>query len=74
MGHSTASGRTQQPRRSIAEALGITNEELTSRSQQTIQSLKPTSRAGDIRDFTVANAETNRRYGGGIWKNPDEPG
>lgn len=67
MGHSTASGREATSRR-LSESFGITDEELTRRSQQLISTLTATRRAGDIRSFTIGSAETNKLYFGSIFK------
>lgn len=70
MGHSTSSGRAAQPqRRSIAESLGITNEQLTARSQQAINSLtQGRLRDYDTRQATIVNAETNTIYDAAVSK------
>ena len=62
MGHGTSSERTsnERPRRSLADALGITPERLIERSQLAIQSLNPSG--FNIRDITVGNPERNVLY------------
>ena len=41
---------------------------MTRRSQQLISTLTATKKSGDIRDFTIASAATNKLYGGYIVK------
>ena len=72
MGHSTSSGRTA-PQRRLSESFGITDEQMTRRSQQLISTLTATKRIGDIRQFTIASAATNTLYNGSIFK-PDTGG
>ena len=66
MGHATASGRTAEtatPRRTIAESLGISNEELTSRSQTAINNMtQGRLRNYETRQATIVNADTNTMY------------
>lgn len=68
MGHSTASGRAE---RRLSEAFGISDEEMTRRSQLAIQSLKPPKPSRGYRDvnFTVASVATNRLFFGSIFAN-----
>lgn len=65
MGHSTASGRNAAtaPRRTIAESLGLTNEQLTDRSQTAIEALTHGRlRNYETRQATIVNADTNTMY------------
>lgn len=70
MGHSTSSGRsTGASRRTIAESLGMTNEQLTGRSQTAIESLtQGRLRNYETREATIINAETDKIYSAEINK------